>query len=167
MLLPKPGLTECWKNLPGAFLPWVLLAQPAAGTKEGMRWNDLMLAKEAIAPGQPGFSEPLLRKYAYYRLLRQRGHTWIIAESRAVLESSAAGDCDLRFCGNPAVLWSLFRYVYDQAPGFSLPVIEVVNRRGDLPFLLMRWREEQRRPIKKYLEDPKHNVRIVSDLWRA
>lgn len=166
MLLAKTGMAECWQNLPGAFLPWVLLAQPTASMKEGMKWNDLMLAKEAIAPGRPSFSESLLRKYARYGLLVQRGQIWMIAESRAVLEPSAFGGYDLLFCGNPAVLWSLFRYVHDQVSGFSLPVIEVVNRRGDLPFLRMQWREEQRRPVKKYLEDPKHNVRIVSDLWR-
>ncbi len=91
MLLPKAGMAECWRNLPGAFLPWVLLAQPTANMKEGMKWNDLMLAKEAIAPGQQSFSESLLRKYARYGLLTQRGQLWMIAESRAVLEPSAFG----------------------------------------------------------------------------
>src|SRR5207249_7874514 len=34
----KRGMGECWKNLPGAFLPFFLLCQ----STEGMRWEDLM-----------------------------------------------------------------------------------------------------------------------------
>ena len=160
MLRPKKGLDECWRHLPGAFLPWVLLAQPAVGANEGMRWNDLLLAKEAIAPEQR-LSAYVLRKYARYGLLEQRGARWLIAESRAVFEPVVDGECNLRFCGNPAVLWRLFRHMYDYAPG--LPVIEVIDKRGELPFLLMRWKEEQQARIVKYLNQ--YEVRIVSDLW--
>lgn len=166
MLRAKPGMDECWKNLPGAFLPWILLAQPTVGTKEGMKWNDLMLGKEAIAPQQPDFSQYLLRKYANHGLLTQQGHKWMIAESRAVLETTAAGECNLKFCGNPTVLWTLFRYVYEHARGAPLPVVEVVSHRGELPFLLIRWQASQQEAVKKYLRNPKHKIQIVSDLWR-
>ena len=163
MLGAKNGTDECWQNLPGAFLPWVLLAQPAVGTKEGMRWNDLLLAKDAVMPDQPRFSAYLLRKYAHYGLLEQRGVRWVITESRAAFESAVGGECNLLFCGNPAVLWSLFRYMSDKTPGLPLPIVEVINRQRELPFLSMRWKEEQKAPIEKYLKN--HAVNFVSDLW--
>ncbi len=165
-MLRGTGTDECWKNLPGSFLPWILLAQPTAGTREGMRWNDLMLGKDAIAPECPGFSEYLLRKYTNHGLLMLRGRTWIIAESRAVLETTAGGECRLEFCGNPTMLWGLFKYVRSQTHGALLPSIEVVNKRGELPFLLTRWPDSQQKLVRKYLQNPKHNIRIVSDLWR-
>ncbi len=163
MLLRKDSMGECWQNLPGAFLPWILLAQPSAGATEGMKWSDLMLAKEAIAPEQRGFSEHLLRKYAHYGLLEKRGVKWVIAESRAVFESTDGGECNLRFCGNPAILWSLFRYMYTSKRTSDLPIIEVINTREEPPFLSMRWKEEQQVIIKRYLIS--HSVNIVSDLW--
>ena len=162
MLLPKDGMDECWQNLPGAFLPWVLLAQPAVGTKEGMKWNDLLLAKEAIAPEQQ-LSPYRLRKYEKHGLLKQCGVRWLIAESRAIFEPAVAGECNLRFCGNPAVLWSLFRYMSDKTS--DLPIIEVIHRHGELPFLSMRWKEEQKTMIEKFLKNKNHNVRFVSNLW--
>lgn len=164
-ILRETGMDECWKNLPGAFLPWILLAQPAVGAREGMKWSDLMLGKEAIAPGQPNFSHYLLRKYANHGLLAQRGHTWMIAESRAVLEPTVIGECHLKFCGNPTVLWGLFKYMRSHTRGAPLPVIEVVGRQGELPFLLIRWQASQEERVRKYLQNQK--VRIVSDLWRS
>ncbi len=161
MLLPKDNMDGCWQNLPGRFLPWVLLAQPSAGAAEGMKWSDLMQAKEMIAPEQRGFSEALLHKYARYGLLEKCGRRWAIIDSRAVFEPSTDRECIMRFCGNPAILWELFRYVSDKTS--TLPVIEVVNARGDLPFLSIRWEKKQKVTIEKYLK--KHSVRIVSDLW--
>ena len=162
MLLPKDHMDECWKNLPGAFLPWILLAQPSAERTAGMKWSDLMLAKEAIAPEQRGFSESLLRKYAGYGLLEKRGARWVITESRAVFEPLTDGESMMRFCGNPAALWGLFRYMSNET---SLPIIEVVNTRREPPFLSMRWEENQKATIEKYLRQSQHAVNIVSDLW--
>ena len=161
ILLPKEAMTGCWQKFPGAFLPWLLLAQTSAGTIEGMKWSDLMLAKEAIAPTQRGFSEALLHKYARYGLLEKRGVRWVIADSRAVVEPSVDGECNLRFCGDPSVLWSLFRYMSDKTS--NLPIIEIVNIRGELPFLSMRWQKEWQSIIEKYLKN--HNINLVSDLW--
>ena len=163
MLLRKDSMDECWQNLPGRFLPWILLAQPSTEATEGMKWSDLMLAKEAIAPEQRGFSEHLLRKYAHYGLLEKRGVKWVIAESRAVFESADGGECNLRFCGNPAILWSLFRYMYTSKKASDLPIIEVINTREEPPFLSIRWKGEQKAIIKKYLIS--HSVNVVSDLW--
>ena len=160
-LLRKDNMNECWQNLPGTFLPWILLAQPSAGITEGMKWSDLMLAKEAIAPEQRGFSEPLLRKYAQHGLLEKHGVRWVITESRAVFELPVDGECNMQFCGNPAVLWVLFRYMSDKTS--DLPIIEVIHRQGELPFLSMRWKEEQKEIVEKYLKN--HTVNFVSDLW--
>ena len=162
-LLAKDNMSECWQNLPGAFLPWILLAQFSAGTSEGMKWSDLMLAKEAIAPEQRGFSESLLHKYAHYGFLEKRGVKWVIIESRAVFGRPVDGECTMSFCGNPTVLWRLFRYMSDRIQ--DLPVIEVINRRGELPFLSIQWKERQKATIKKYLNDEKHKVNFVPDLW--
>ncbi len=57
----------------------------------------------------------------------------------------------------------MFRHLHSQFPD-SLPVIEVINQRGELPFLQMDWRETQRAAVLKYLQT--HDVRIVSNLWR-
>ena len=164
MLEIKDGTEHCWQNFPGAFLPWVLLAQPlSSAAKEGMKHSDLMLAKDAITPdGQQNFSMSLLRKYAKCGLLKQNGARWIIAESRAVFEPVVEGECNLRFCGNPALLWGLLRYMSDYDS--NLPVVEVIRKRGEPPYLLMKWEEKQKERVKKYLE--KHDrVSFVSSLW--
>lgn len=166
MLLPKPGLADCLRNLPGAFLPWCLLAQPVAGMKEGMKWQDLLLAREAIAPNDRSPLNQLqyrLREYVNCGLLARQHHSWVITESRAIIESSDKAGFRLNYCGNPALLWTMFRYLHSQFPD-SLPVIEVINQRGELPFLQMDWQEIQRAAVLKYLQT--HLVRIVSNLWR-
>ena len=172
MLAQKDGMDECWQQLPGAYLPMILLAQPAIGKREGMTWDDLMLAKDAIAADQRGFSQFLLFKYLKFGLLDQRGQSWIIAESRAVFEPpSLSADWRLLFCGDPTVLWKLFRYIKDKPPKSSLPIIEaslpiveVINRRGEPPFLQMSVKEEYRKLVQRYLHE--NGVRVVSDLWR-
>ena len=166
MLLPKPGLADCMQNLPGAFLPWCLLAQPGTGMKEGMKWQDLLLAREAIAPNDQSPLNQLqyrLREYVNCGLLARQHHSWVIAESRAIIELSDKSGFRLSYCGNPALLWTMFRHLHSQFPD-SLPVIEVINQRGELPFLQMEWRETQRAAVLKYLQN--HHVNIVSNLWR-
>lgn len=166
MLLPKPGLADCLRNLPGAFLPWCLLAQPGAGMKEGMKWQDLLLAREAIAPNDRSPLNQLqyrLREYVNCGLLARQQQSWVIAESRALIESSDKSGFRLNYCGNPALLWTMFRHLHSQFPD-SLPVIEVINQRGELPFLRMEWQETQRAAVLKYLQN--RHVNIVSNLWR-
>lgn len=169
----KPGMDECWKHLPGAFLPWFLLCQSSTG----MKWSELLLAKEAIAPQEKEFSESLLRKYAKYGSLEQRGQLWKIAESRAAFKPSAYDMCPVSFCGDPSVLWGMYRSILISNPELatqrtvwrsgeplrSLPVIEVVDERRGLPYLLMSWKDDMKHKVQTYLE--RHSVRIVSDLW--
>src|SRR5581483_5288285 len=172
-LVPQLALEECWKNLPGAFLSWFILCQ----SPNGMKWDKLLLTRDMLVPGQR-IRESLLRKYEQYGLLMQQGQLWKISESRAVLKSSTR-EFQVLFCGDPSVLWGLYRYVLTATPGLlkqrvlwlenkhpvrPLPHIEVVNERGQPPFLFMRWSSDLAVKVLKYLTD--HDVRIVADLWR-
>jgi len=156
---PKPGMDECWSSLPGGFLPWFVLCQ----RPQGMRRCDIAHAENAIAPGQQ-VRYDLLRRYATVGLLKQEGHTWGIAESRAVLSRLSGGECEMRFCGNPCTLWGLFRLMYDRHRTLRLPAIAVVKNKGELPFLSMRWEGEFEPDLRHYLDT--HSVRIVPNLWK-
>lgn len=158
---PKYNIDECWKNLPGAFLPWFLLCQ-SRQSPDGMTWDDLLLAGDVIAPDSK-ISYNVIRKYADYGLLKRIGRKWIIDESRVVL-TRKTGEYEVKFCGNPSILWGLYRKMYHVLLDHKLPMIEVVSKRGDLPFLLMRWNQFYPE-LDKYLKD--HHVRAVSDLWRC
>ena len=158
---PKHSMDECWKNLPGAFLPWFLLCQ-SRQSPDGMTWDDLLLARDVIAPDS-NISYNVIRKYADHGLLKRIGHKWIIAESRMVL-TRKTDKCEVKFCGDPSILWGLYRKMYYVLPDHKLPIIEVVSKRGDLPFLLMRWNKFYPE-LDKYLKD--HHVRPVYDLWRC
>ena len=164
----KDGMSGCFENLPGKFLPMCLLAQSAIGKKGGMKWQDLMLAKEAIAPNY-FLNRNLLYEYSNSGLIIHRGHHWMIAESRAKFESPGDEDFQMNYCGDPTILWRLFRYVYDKVPAYPLPKVEVIKKIGELPYLLTRWNSEQQKYVLKYLENKnkeQYNIRIVTDLWR-
>lgn len=154
-----PGIEECWKNLPGSYLPWLLLCQEP----NGMKWDELLLAAAAIAPCAEvknlGYR---LKQYAAYGFLRRKGHTWIIAKSSASVRFEL-GDCLVSYCGDPSILWGLCRYIFAQTPNMKLPVIDVINKRGLPPFLEMRWKQNLQNRIEKYLKE--HDVRLVSNLW--
>ncbi len=154
----KRGMDDCWKNLPGAYVSWFLLCQ----SKEGLKWDDLMFAKDVITPDL-WLSYYLLRKYADRGFFSQQGHRWLIRESRAVLRRLAGGKCYLEYCGDPSVLWGLYRLMYYKAQGQELPIIEVIDKRGEVPYLQMLWDQSLRRELARYLE--KNNVVIRTDLW--
>lgn len=153
---PKPGMDDCWRNLPGAFLPWFLLSQ----TEEGMKWDGLLLARDIIAPGLR-LSAYLLRKYEKYGLLIQQGVRWKIAESRATLADAVNEKCRLDYCGDPSVLWRFYRWM--SRPGIGLPNIEVINKRGEVPYLTMTWDARLRHEIHYRLQHM--HVLIGSTLW--
>lgn len=154
----KRGMDDCWKNLPGAYVCWFLLCQ----SKEGLKWDDLMFAKDVITPDL-WFSYYLLRKYADRGFFAQQGHRWLIRESRAVLRRLAGGKCYLEYCGDPSVLWGLYRLMYYKAHGQELPIIEIIDKRGEVPYLQMLWDLSLQRELARYLE--KNNVVIRTDLW--
>ncbi len=163
VMLQTKSPEECWKNLPGAFLPMMLLAQPVTQIKEGMKWQDLLMAREAIAPDGPQVSRYYLKEYVNRGFLEFHGHHWCIIESRCKFESTDEGDCLMSYCGDPAILWGMFRRIHELYPQGLLPEVEVVK--GDLPYLEVLWNARQTEVVKKYLGNHKE-VRIVSDLWR-
>ncbi len=154
---PKQGMDECWKELPGAFLPWFLLCQ----SHEGLKWDELMLAHEIIAPDLR-LSAYLLRKCEKEGLLIQKGRRWIIAESRATLSTLRGDECLLQYCGNPSILWGLYRRM-SYIPGCRLPMVKIVNKRGEVPYLQIIWDHNWKSPIEEYLR--KKGVSIRHLLW--
>ena len=159
LVYPNKEIENCWTHLPGAFLPWFLLCQ----SSNGMTWEDLKLAKDVIAPSLTLSSPYLLRKCANEGLLVQHGQRWSINESRAVLSLAVRGKFELRYCGNPPMIWGLYRRMYHENGGRYLPTIEVVNKHGEIPYLSMRWPLSSRRTIGEYLKE--HGAVIVKELW--
>ncbi|MBL8203986.1 MAG: hypothetical protein JNM09_07120 [Blastocatellia bacterium] len=140
---------HCWQNLPGAFLPMVLLAQPMSQMKDGMLWQDLLSAREAITPDGLQVSRHNLREYVNRGFLEYHGHRWRIVESRCKLESVDEGNCLMSYCGNPAILWGLFKYVNNNHSAIALPEIEVISLKGELPYLQTLWQARQIESVKK------------------
>ncbi len=148
-------MKECWENLPGSFLPWFLLCQ----SNEGMKWEDLMFAKDIIAPDER-ISYPLLRKYEERGLYKKNGHKWLIAESRATIKNMA-DKCLFCYCGDPSILWGLYRKMYYCQT--NLPIVEIIDKKREVPYLQMSWECNVNTEIEKYLR--KKGVRIGDTLW--
>lgn len=160
-----PPIQQAWHALPGKYLLWFLLCQ----NTDGMAWEDLMLAKQVIAPEAPYISGAHLRSYAKHGFFVQRGRRYSIAESRAQWSETGKTQWTLKYCGDPSILWCCYRYLSNK-PGFSagLPVVEVIACRGALPHLSFSVDgKEQRDWIEKYFSDKHHAVRFVKDLWEG
>lgn len=151
-------IDRSWHNLPGAFLPMFLLCQSI----EGMKWEDMMLARDVIAHGLQ-LSPYLLHKYAHHGFLVQRGHRWFINESRAELRPMTRDQCLIKYCGDPSILWGLYRRFCYQMHGAELPSIDLVNNRGEIPYLQAAWPLRMRGEIEQYLKN--HHVVIGAILW--
>jgi hypothetical protein len=157
---PKSGMGKCWTNLPGAFYPMFLLCK----STEGLKWEDLLLAKDVIAPNQnQRFLAYVLHKYANHGILVQRGQRWFIGESRAQFLPLDRDQCHMHYCGDPSILWCLYRRMYHEMKGSELPTIEISDRRGEIPYLKMLWRACFRSELEKYLKH--HGVKIGAILW--
>lgn len=154
----KQGLDDAWKDLPGSFLPWFVLCQKPSG----MTRAEIEHACSVVAAGHE-VNYWQLREYARYRYFRQWGRNWSIIESRAVLTNSPTGECEVSFCGNPSILWGMFRNMKDKHRAVSLPKIKVVKERGFPSFVRMDWERGFERDVIKYLRT--HHVRIVQSLW--
>jgi len=152
----KPGMDECWKNLPGAFLPWFLLCQEVVG----MKWEDMLIARDIIEPDSK-LSAYLLRKYEKEGFLVQQGVRWRIAESRASLSIVGGGKCRLDYCGDPSLLWRFYRWMSRR--DISLPNIDIVNKRGEVPYLTMMWDGRLHEEIHYRLK--RMDIRVGSSLW--
>lgn len=154
---PKRGTEHCWRNLPGAFLPIVLLSQAA----DGCKWDELLIARDAISP-QTRLSYYHVKRYAELGYVEQRGTRWIIRESRACLTHRDA-TVRLDYCGDLSNLWSLYRRLYYEMRRVSMPVVEVVSERGSIPFLRTMWPAHLGPYIEKYLRG--HGVTIGEIVW--
>lgn len=151
-------INRCWQGLPGAFLPMFLLCQSASG----MRWEDLVLAKDVIAP-RLRLSLYTLHKYERLGFTVLRGRRWFIRESRSESIPLNDGQFELRYCGDPSILWRLYRRMIFDIPGESLPTISVCDKRGEVPFLMMSWPLKFKAAIEKYLQNSA--VKTCGTLW--
>ena len=156
---PSMGLESCWKNLPGAYLPLVLLCQSPVG----MKWEELLLAKDVLAPHLP-LSIYLLYKYAQHGLLLLRGHRWEIRESRAEIVTLNRNNLRVKYCGDPSKLWGLYTRMAKRARHKMLPMIDVKNTRGEIPYLQMdEWPQYLRKEIELYFVNSGVNLSPI--LW--
>lgn len=156
---PSMGLESCWKNLPGAYLPLVLLCQSSIG----MKWEELLLAKDVLAPNLP-LSIYLLHKYAQHGLLLLRGHRWEIRESRAEIVTLNRNTLRVKYCGDPSKLWGLYTRMSQRARHKMLPMIDVKNTRGEIPYLEMDdWPQYLRTEIEIYFKNSGVNLSPI--LW--
>lgn len=156
---PSMGLESCWKNLPGAYLPLVLLCQSSIG----MKWEELLLAKDVLAPNLP-LSIYLLHKYAQHGLLLLRGHRWEIRESRAEIITLNRNALRVKYCGDPSKLWGLYARMSQRARHKMLPMIDIKNTRGEVPYLQMdEWPQYLRNEIEQYFET--RGVTLSPILW--
>jgi hypothetical protein len=152
------AINRCWDNLPGAFVPMFLLCQ----STEGMKWEDLVLAKDVIAPSSR-FSPYILRKYERLGVAVQRGRRWMIRESRAESIPLSGASFQLNYCGDPSILWGLYRRMICDIPGERLPIIEVSDKRGEAAYLKMTWPSQSREAIEQYLH--RNGVAVGGSLW--
>lgn len=154
----RQEIERCWQNLPGAFLPWVLLCQ----SQNGMRTDELMFARDVIAP-QTRLPFYLLRQGQEEGLFVRRGRLWQIQESRASFISNGQAGCSLHFCGDPSILWGMYRRLFHDMQGKPLPVITIINEKRSIPFLKMDWDSAVRNELSKYLRN--QGVEIRANLW--
>lgn len=152
------AINRCWDNLPGAFVPMFLLCQ----STEGMKWEDLVLARDVIAPSSR-LSPYTLRKYERLGVAVQRGRRWMIRENRAELVALTGTSFQLNYCGDPSILWGLYRRMICDIPGERLPMIEVVDKRGEAAYLKMTWPTQSRETIEHYLH--RNGVFVGGSLW--
>jgi hypothetical protein len=152
------AINRCWANLPGAFLPMFLLSQ----SQDGMRWEDLALAKDVIAPSWR-LSPYILRKYERLGLAVQRGRRWMIWENRAESLLLPGEQFELCYCGDPSILWGLYRRIIHYISADRLPIIEVVDKRGEVAYLKMAWPTQFRETIEKHLQ--RNGVVVGGSLW--
>jgi len=152
------AINRCWENLPGAFVPMFLLCQ----STDGMKWEDLVLAKDVIAPSSR-FSPYILRKYERLGVAVQRGRRWMIRENRSESIPLPGASFQLNYCGDPSVLWGLYRRMICDIPGERLPMIEVIDKRGEAAYLKMTWPTQSRETIEHYLQ--RNGVAVGGFLW--
>jgi hypothetical protein len=129
---------------------------------DGMKWEELLLAKDVIAP-HSRFSPYLLHKYERLGVAVLRGRRWMIRENRAALILLSKDVFRLNYCGDPSILWGLYRRMICDIPGDRLPIIEVIDKRGEGAYVTMNWPTQFRDLIVKYLQ--RNSVVVGESLW--
>jgi len=142
--------------MPGNYLLLFLLCQ----SSEGLKWDDIILAKDIIAHDFK-ISLYLLRKYLNQGIIRQQGRYWSISESRATFKN-VGNQCTVQFCGDPSIIWGLYRRMSYSTN--DLPLVEIIDKRSEIPFLNMKWDSNQMGIIREFFIH--NNVSITSSLWR-
>jgi hypothetical protein len=158
---PNKGIDERWNNLPGRYAIWFILCQ--AGLNEpAMKMDDILIARDVIAPDAPEtcFSYSLLRKYESLGFLIQKGNKWEMARPRAEVGLPDNSSFELKYCGDPSVLWRIYRKLSWDT---ELPIVEVVNKRNEVPFLRMVWNSEAKAKVESELRN--RGVEMVRALW--
>jgi hypothetical protein len=64
---------------------------------------------------------------------------------------------------DPSILWGLYRRMYHRMRGATLPLIEVINKRGEIPYLRMIWPLPLRGEIEQHLK--RDRVVLGAILW--
>jgi hypothetical protein len=127
-----------------------------------MKWEDLLLAKDVIAP-HSRFSPYQLHKYERLGVAVLRGRRWMIRENRATLMPLIGQAFQLNYCGDPSILWGLYRRMICDIPGEHLPIIEIIDKRGEGAYVIMNWPTQFRDLIEKYLQ--RNRVIVGESLW--
>ena len=83
----------------------------------------------------------------------------MIKESRATFIPFKQDNCKLEYCGDPSILWGLYRLMYHKMPVNQLPI----TSQTQIPYLQMIWNLSLRGDIERYLK--KKGVRICQKLW--
>jgi hypothetical protein len=87
----------------------------------------------------------------------------MIRESRAESISLPGASFQLNYCGDPSILWGLYRRMICDIPGERLPIIEVSDKRGEAAYLKMTWPSQSREAIEQYLH--RNGVTLGGSLW--
>jgi len=93
----------------------------------------------------------------------QKGRKWLIKESRVVSTQISDAACCVEYCGDPSILWGLYRLMYHKTPTHGLPRIKVMDRRGDVPYLRMLWDLRLQKEVERYLRN--NDIVITDELW--
>ena len=127
-----------------------------------MSYDELILAKEAIAP-KLKLKCYLLRKYSMFGYVIKYGKKWVIKKSVASFLKKNNNYCLLYYCGDPSIIWGLYRRMHGKAKNHILPKVNIVNKRGELPYLSMEWDIEHTYNIKSFLT--RKGVLFQKELW--
>jgi hypothetical protein len=129
---------------------------------DGMKWEDLVLAQDVIAPSSR-FSPYILRKYERLGAAVQRGRRWMIRQNRSESIPLPGASFQLNYCGDPSILWGLYRRMICEISAERLPIIEVNDKRGEAAYLKMTWPTQSREAIEQYL--CRNGVAVGGSLW--